>query len=218
VGGSALGAVGALGLSGCTDAQKKVLGQATSSSAPGGGLRDIGHIVVLMQENRSFDHYFGTMSGVRGFSDPDALDDGTVFSQRGYSSTATGRLRPFRLRQEPPKDDGQTIFDIAHTWEIQHRSWNDGAMDSFVSAHVAGDGPAHGPLTMGYYARADLPFYYALADAFTVCDAYHCSVLGPTDSNRVMAWSGSIDPAPFWQWRPSALTQAPMSAVVRSDA
>jgi phospholipase C len=194
IGGAVLGATGALGLPGCTDAQKKVLDQATSSSAAGGGLRDIGHIVILMQENRSFDHYFGTMSGVRGFSDPDALAGGAVFSQHGYAPAASGQLRPFRLRQEPPQDDGQTIHDIAHTWMIQHQSWNNGKMDSFVSAHVAGDGPADGPLTMGYYTRTDLPFYYALADAFTVCDAYHCSVLGPTDSNRVMAWSGTIDP------------------------
>lgn len=194
VGGAALGAIGAIGLPGCTDDQKKTLGQATSSATAGGSLRDIGHIVILMQENRSFDHYFGTMSGVRGFSDPDALNGGAVFSQRGYAPAAHGQLRPFRLRQEPPADDGQTIRDIAHTWTIQHQSWGNGTMESFVSAHVAGDGPADGPLTMGYYTRADLPFYYALADAFTVCDSYHCSVLGPTDSNRVMAWSGTIDP------------------------
>ena len=67
-------------------------------------------------------------------------------------------------------------------------------MDAFVTAHLAADGPDNGPLTMGYYARADLPFYYALADAFTICDGYHCSVLGPTDPNRVMAWSGHHRP------------------------
>ena len=48
---------------------------------------------------------------------------------------------------------------------------------------------------MGYYRRRDLPFYYALADAFTICDNYHCSVLGPTHPNRLMALSGTIDPA-----------------------
>jgi len=196
-GAAALGALGAAGLTGCTDDQKRVVEQASSMPAVG-RLDDIEHIVILMQENRSFDHYFGALSGVRGFSDPGALLGGAVFSQRGYQpgvgADPSGHLRPFRLRQDPPSDRGQTINDIAHTWTIQHQSWNSGAMDSFVTAHVAEDGAENGPLTMGYYARADLPFYYALADAFTVCDAYHCAVLGPTDPNRVMAWSGTIDP------------------------
>ena len=68
-------------------------------------------------------------------------------------------------------------------------------MDDFVQAHLAADGDANFAATMGYFDRAELPFYYALADAFTICDAYHCSVLGPTDPNRVVALSGTIDPA-----------------------
>ena len=64
-----------------------------------------------------------------------------------------------------------------------------------MQAHLAADGDATSPPTMGYFDRVELPFYYALADAFTICDAYHCSVLGPTDPNRVMALSGTIDPA-----------------------
>ena len=63
-----------------------------------------------------------------------------------------------------------------------------------MATHVSVDGAEHGPVTMGYYTRADLAFYYALADAFTICDGYHCSVLGPTDPNRVMSISASIDP------------------------
>ncbi|HTU73327.1 MAG TPA: alkaline phosphatase family protein [Trebonia sp.] len=197
-GGAALGAAGALGLGGCTPDQARTLEQATAAGAAGTSLQDIGHIVILMQENRSFDQHFGTLSGVRGFSDPTALDGGSVFSQHGYlpgkGASPQGRLRPFRLRQDPPATRGQTISDIAHTWALQHLSWNNGALDAFVTAHIDTDGPVDGPLTMGYYARADLPFYHALADAFTICDGYHCSVLGPTDPNRVMAWSGTIDP------------------------
>jgi phospholipase C len=203
IGGSAAlgaaGAMGALGLSGCTTDQARTLQQAKATEPAGASLNDIGHIVILMQENRSFDQHFGTLSGVRGFSDPAAPGGGAVFSQRGYlpgtGVDQSGHLRPFRLREDPPATMGQTINDIAHTWTIQHQSWNNGAMDAFVTAHVADDGPGNGPLTMGYYARADLPFYHALADAFTICDGYHCSVLGPTDPNRVMAWSGTIDPA-----------------------
>ena len=68
-------------------------------------------------------------------------------------------------------------------------------MESFITAHLAADGDTNGPVTMGYFTRAELPFYHALADAFTICDGYHCSVLGPTDPNRLMALSASIDPA-----------------------
>ena len=77
----------------------------------------------------------------------------------------------------------------------QHESWDGGKMDAFVQAHLAADGDTNFVATMGYFDRSELPFYYALADAFTICDAYHCSVLGPTDPNRVMALSGTIDPA-----------------------
>ena len=75
-------------------------------------------------------------------------------------------------------------------------SWDDGTNDAFVSTHVQPQfqGPEHGVLTMGYYRRQDLPFYYALADAFTICDNYHCSVLGPTHPNRLMSLSGTVDP------------------------
>ena len=170
-----------------------------------GSLADVEHVVVLMQENRSFDHYFGTLSGVRGFSDravPFQNVGGSrypVFDQFGFEPgvgvDAAGYLQPFRLLSEPPTEDGQSTNDITHSWGAQHQSWNGGAMDSFVRAHLAADGSSNGPVTMGYFTREDLGFYYALADAFTVCDAYHCSVLGPTDPNRLMAMSATIDPA-----------------------
>jgi phospholipase C len=178
-------------------AQARLIDEAASGSAGPASLSDIAHVVILMQENRSFDHYFGTMSGVRGFSDPEALRG--VFGQSGYQPgrgpSLAGYLEPFRLSSDPPLRDGQTTNDISHTWAAQHDSWNGGAMDKFVATHVSVDGAAHGPVTMGYYTRADLPFYYALADAFTVCDAYFSSVLGPTDSNRLMSMSATIDPA-----------------------
>jgi phospholipase C len=86
--------------------------------------------------------------------------------------------------------------DLTHDWGPMHLCWNDGKMDSWVKVHTSStyEG-AHGAMTMGYYQRQDLPFYYALADAFTLCDAYHCSILGPTHPNRLMANSGTIDPA-----------------------
>jgi phospholipase C len=86
--------------------------------------------------------------------------------------------------------------DLTHDWGPMHLCWNDGKMDSWVKVHTSStyEG-ADGAMTMGYYMREDLPLYYALADAFTLCDSYHCSILGPTHPNRLVANSGTIDPA-----------------------
>ena len=160
-----------------------------------------------MQENRSFDHYFGTLSGVAGYSDSHVLQQSVngkkypIFDQFGSAPgvgvDASSYLQPFHLLSDPPLEDGETTNDITHSWGPQHASWNEGAMDAFVSTHIetANDGPENGFVTMGYFTRQDLAFYYALADAFCICDGYCCSVLGPTDPNRLMAVSASIDPA-----------------------
>ncbi len=185
--------------------QATLIDDAAAGAAPGSArLSDIEHVVILMQENRSFDHYFGTMSAVRGFSDPAVVTEDVggarhpIFDQFGYrpghGPDPSGFLQPFRLVSDPPLRDGQTTNDISHDWPTQHRSWNEGKLDRFVAAHLAADGTENGPLTMGYYTRQDLAFYYARADAFTVCDAYFSSVIGPTDPNRIMAISGTIDP------------------------
>jgi phospholipase C len=181
-----------------TDDQARLIDKITAASASGAAaLSDVKHIVVLMQENRSFDHYFGTLSGVAGFSDPNALPG--VFDQYGYEPgvgvTSAGYTLPFNLQNNPPTENGYDTNDIDHSWGGQHHSWNGGAMNSFITSHLATDGTANGPVTMGYFSRGELPFYYALADAFTICDGYHCSVLGPTDPNRLMAFSAWIDPA-----------------------
>jgi phospholipase C len=207
LGGAAIGAAGALGRRGpgLTRAQGRLLDKATGVTAANASLNDVKHVVILMQENRSFDHYFGTLSGVRGFSDP-AVPTQTVGGQRypvfdqfgyqpGTGAGSTGFLQPFHLLSDPPLEDGETTNDIDHSWPGQHQSWHGGAMDSFIASHLASDGATNGPVTMGYFTRQDLAFYYALADAFTICDHHFCSVLGPTDPNRLMAMSGTIDPA-----------------------
>ena len=83
---------------------------------------------------------------------------------------------------------------MSHEWDVQHQAWNGGAMDNWVPAHMASDGATDGQYTMGYFTREDIPFQYALAEAFTILDGYHCSVLGPTAPNRHMWMSGTIDP------------------------
>jgi phospholipase C len=157
-------------------------------------LADIDHIIIMMKENRSFDHYFGTLSGVRGFSDPKAArlsGGGSVFEQPDAAAPAKVAL-PFRL--DTTRTSAQRLADLDHGWAVQHASFAGGRMNGWLAAHRAYDG-GRGPLTMGYLTRADLPYYHALADAFTICDGYFCSVLGPTFPNRFFAMTGSIDAA-----------------------
>jgi phospholipase C len=156
-------------------------------------LRDIKHIVMLMQENRSFDHYFGTLSGVRGFDDPEALKlpgGRSVFYQPD-DKNPDGYLLPFHL--DTHSTSAQKIPSTSHAWAVQHEAWNQGRMDRWLPAHRRADG-AHGPYCMGYYTRQDIPFQFALAETFTLCDAYHCSVMGPTWPNRMYWMTGTIDP------------------------
>jgi phospholipase C len=157
-------------------------------------LTDIEHIVILMQENRSFDHYFGTLSGVRGFDDahPLLLPDGRPVFYQPDRLTRDGYVLPFHL--DTKTTSAQRLHDLSHAWGILHESWNYGRLNNWVGAHRDSNGGS-GPLTMGYYTRDDLPFYYALADAFTICDGYHCALMGPTNPNRYYWMSAWIDPA-----------------------
>jgi phospholipase C len=147
-----------------------------------GTIADVEHVVVLMQENRSFDHYFGSLRGVRGFGDPRAasLPDGhSVFQQ---PDGAGSHILPFH--PEGADLGLKFIKDLQHDWATTHYAWNEGRYDQWVPAKTA--------LTMAYLQRSDIPYHYALADAFTVCDAYHCSLLGPTDPNRYHMFSGWV--------------------------
>lgn len=156
-------------------------------------LRDVKHVVMLMQENRSFDHYFGTMAGVRGFDDPNALllAGGQFVFYQPDEENAKGYLLPFHL--DTRATSAQKIPSTNHAWAVQHEAWNGGRMDRWLPAHRKTDG-IHAPYCMGYYTREDIPFQFALAEAFTLCDAYHCSVMGPTWPNRMYWMTGTIDP------------------------
>jgi phospholipase C len=170
---------------------RKAIAGATPSSFD---LSQVKHVVLLMQENRSFDHYFGTLPGVRGYGDPTALrlpNGNSVFAQPD-SDNPDSYLLPYHLNTAD--SSAQAMPSLSHAWQIQHASWNDGQMDGWLRAHIASDSDTVGPFTMGYYEAADIPFQYALANAFTICDNYHCSVLGPTHPNRYMWMTGTIDP------------------------
>ena len=150
-----------------------------------GTLADVEHIVFMMQENRAFDHYLGCLNGVRGFNDPRAVNlhgGNSVFCQ----PVAAGVPAPYVLPYHPTAANLglQFIEDLEHDWETTHVAWNAGNWDQWV--------PAKSPLTMVYLDRTDIPYHYALADAFTVCDAYHASLLGPTDPNRYHLFTGWV--------------------------
>ncbi len=172
-----------------------VIERAARTKPAGSDLEAVEHIVFLMFENRSYDHYFGAYPRGRGFDDHSTSSLG-VFAQ-DYPGGATvvprHKLLPFHLSA----DHGlESTDDLTHDWGPMYECWNHGRMDSWVKVHTQPqwEGPK-GALTMGYYERAELPFHWALADHFTLGDAYHCSILGPTHPNRLMAASGTIDPA-----------------------
>ncbi|MFE0844173.1 phosphocholine-specific phospholipase C [Achromobacter insolitus] len=148
-----------------------------------GTLQDVQHVVILMQENRSFDHYFGTLPGVRGFADPHPAPTlaGDVLTQ----VDGAARTRPYALQAEYASD-AQVGYITPHTWDDAQRAWNDGRMDQWL--------PAKSRLGMGAYRGAEIPFQTALANAFTLCDAYHCSIHAGTNPNRLFLWTGTNDP------------------------
>ena len=164
-------------------------------------LKQVEHIVILIQENRSFDHYFGTYPGVRGFDDRSAPRGAAAF-QQAYTPPATptgfpNPMLPFHLDTAvslPPKQ-GECTNDVEHQWAGQHDSWHKGANDNWMNSHLATEPDApQAAISMGYYDRSDLAFYYALADHFTICDRYHCSMIAGTDINRLYSMTGTIDP------------------------
>jgi len=153
---------------------------AASTKAAGSDLGAVEHIVFLMMENRSYDHYFGAYPKGRGFDDHPARSLG-VFAQAypgggGASLVPPNVLLPFHLSSTAGEE---CTDDLTHDWGPQHLCWDGGKMDSFVSVHTSStyEG-SNGAMTMGYYERTDLPFYYALADAFTLCDRYTVRSLG----------------------------------------
>src|SRR5215470_15908296 len=149
------------------------------------------HVVILMQENRSFDHSFGTLRGVRGFNDPRAIrlpNKNPVWLQ----TNAEGETyAPFRLNI---KDTNATwMGSLPHSWTNQMDARNGGRYDRWLDTKRSGHKEyAAMPLTMGFYSREDIPFYYALADAFTICDQHFCSSLTGTTPNRLYFWTGTI--------------------------
>lgn len=152
---------------------------------------DAEHIVLLMQENRSFDHLFGSLQGVRGYNDPRAIrlpNKNLVWLQSNQKGET---YAPFRLNIKDTK--ATWMSSLPHSWTTQVDARNGGHYDHWLEAKRSGNKEyVDMPLTLGYYTREDLPFYYALADAFTVCDQHFCSCLTGTTPNRLYYWTGTI--------------------------
>ncbi|GAB3163223.1 phosphocholine-specific phospholipase C [Telluribacter humicola] len=152
---------------------------------------DAEHVVILMQENRSFDHAYGSLQGVRGFNDPRAIELPNRHKVWLQSNAKGETYAPFRLNIKDTKATWMSA--LPHSWENQVDARNDGKYDGWLEAKKSGNREyAKMPLTMGYYDRQDIPFYYALADAFTVCDQNFCSSLTGTTPNRLYLWSGTV--------------------------
>jgi phospholipase C len=162
---------------------------------PGSTFLDAEHVVILMQENRSFDHSYGTLRGVRGFNDPRAVtlpDGNPVWLQ----TNAIGETyTPFRLNIKDTKSTWMS--SLPHSWVDQVDARNGGKHNGWLDAKRSGKKEYAGlPLTLGFYNREDLPYYYALADAFTLCDQNFCSALTGTTPNRLHLWTGTIREKP----------------------
>jgi phospholipase C len=132
-----------------------------------GDVNPINHVLVACQENRSFDEYFGYYRRAGAFGVP------AGYAQPdGKGGTVSPHHFWFPISQ-----------DISHSWHAIHSEWNNGRMDGFVKTD--------GRDALGYYDGSDLPYYYALADTFTLCGNYFGSMLGPTLPNRLYLWAGT---------------------------
>jgi phospholipase C len=152
---------------------------------------DAEHVVILMQENRSFDHCFGRLRGVRGFHDPRAVPLPNGHPVWLQTNRAGETYAPFRL--DIKKSRATWLGSLPHSWTDQTDARSHGNHNGWLDAKVSGKHEyAHMPLTMGYYDREDIPFYYAFADAFTVCDQHFCSSLTGTTPNRLYLWTGTV--------------------------
>jgi len=149
-----------------------------------GTIQDVEHVVILMQENRSFDHYFGTLMGVRGFGDRFTIPLAKGLSVWQQSDAAGKPVLPYHL--DSSKGNAQRVSGTPHSWADGQNAWDNGRITEWPRYKNTA--------SMGYFKEAELPYQFALANAFTICDAYHCSMHTGTNSNRMFHWTGTNGP------------------------
>ncbi|OTG82925.1 phosphocholine-specific phospholipase C [Acinetobacter sp. ANC 4648] len=146
-----------------------------------GTIQDVEHVIILMQENRSFDHYFGTLKGVRGFGDRFTIplaNGRSVWQQQRSNGNV---LTPYHL--DGTANNAQRTSGTPHSWSDSQKAWDNGRMSNW---------PTHKTDTsMGYFKQQEIPYQFSLANAFTICDAYHCSMHTGTDANRSFHLTGT---------------------------
>jgi phospholipase C len=149
-----------------------------------GTIKDVKHVVILMQENRAFDHYFATYKGVRGFGDRLAIP---LPNGRNVWEQANGNgnvVLPYHL--DETQGNALRVSSTPHTWDDAHQAWDGGRLYQW---------PRYKSTTsMGYFEQAEIPFQFALAEAFTLCDGYHCAIHTGTHANRHFLWEGTNGP------------------------
>ncbi|MDM0123356.1 phosphocholine-specific phospholipase C [Variovorax arabinosiphilus] len=155
-----------------------------------GTINDVEHVVILMQENRSFDHYFGTMRGVRGFGDRFTipLPNGRTVWEQEYRAGQI--VSPYYL--DSSQGNALRVKGTPHDWSDGQDAWDGGRLSKWPLYKETSKAPF--TQSMGYYKEAELPFQFALANAFTLCDAYHCAMHTGTNSNRTFLWTGTNGP------------------------
>jgi phospholipase C len=155
---------------------------ATAASSSGAatpvGVNKINHVVVLMQENRSYDSYFARLH---------------------YQGQPASEVEP--LTGNPDPTGGPTIHpflktaecevsDLNHSWNGTHQEYSGGSMKGFTAANVDPKDP-NGSRTMGYYGKGILPFYNGIANQFAIADRYFASTLTQTFPNRFYLLAGT---------------------------
>ena len=133
----------------------------------------IDHIVVVMLENRSFDHLLGWLWTA------DGRQAGLTFVDAQNIAHATYALRPDYKGCGHPDPD--------HDYLPARIQYNRGRMDGFLRS------PSNDPFAIGYYGPFDIPFHAALACHYTTLDRYFCSILGPTFPNRIFQHAAQTD-------------------------
>lgn len=148
------------------------------AAAPG----SITHIVVVMMENRSYDHYLGARRLLEN-----RLGDGLLDGMANLDLDGVARAIY--------RETAGCVADPPHDWDAARLQLGAGANDGFLRAYQMRQGRDVAPHVMGYLGRDDLPVIYALADAYSTCDRWFASILGPTWPNRFYlhsAQSGGI--------------------------
>lgn len=149
-----------------------------------GTIQDVKHVIILTQENRSFDNYFGTLKGIRGFGDRFTIplsNDRKVWEQYDENQQ---KVLPYHL--DSKAGNAQRVSGTPHSWADGQDAWDAGRMGDWVKHKK--------PQSMGYFKKQELEFQFALANAFTICDAYHCAMHAGTNPNRKFIWTGTNGP------------------------